>query len=50
MFFRRALTHQDILSDRQARVLDVRNPSPERVIMTLDILKLKKACLIPLSI
>ncbi|XP_056698729.1 replication protein A 70 kDa DNA-binding subunit D-like [Spinacia oleracea] len=37
-----ALTHQDILSDRQARVLDVRNPSPKRVIMTLDILKLKK--------
>ncbi|XP_056698307.1 replication protein A 70 kDa DNA-binding subunit B-like [Spinacia oleracea] len=37
-----ALTHKDILSDRQARVLDVRNPSKERVIMTLEELKLKK--------
>ncbi|XP_056685528.1 replication protein A 70 kDa DNA-binding subunit B-like [Spinacia oleracea] len=37
-----ACNHQDVLSDRQARVLDVRNPSSERVIMTVDALKRKK--------
>ncbi|XP_021865870.1 uncharacterized protein [Spinacia oleracea] len=36
-----ALTHQDILANRQARVLDVRNPSPLRVIITLDDLNQK---------
>ncbi|XP_056685476.1 uncharacterized protein [Spinacia oleracea] len=32
----------DWLSDRQARVLDVRNPTKEKVIITLDSLKLKR--------
>ncbi|KNA05758.1 hypothetical protein SOVF_187450, partial [Spinacia oleracea] len=36
-----ALNHQDILANRQARVLDVRNPSPIRVIITLDDLNQK---------
>ncbi|KNA23359.1 hypothetical protein SOVF_025450, partial [Spinacia oleracea] len=39
----RARHHQDVLSDRQARVLDVRNPSSERVIMTVNALKWKRA-------
>ncbi|XP_056699127.1 replication protein A 70 kDa DNA-binding subunit B-like isoform X1 [Spinacia oleracea] len=37
-----ALRHQALLADRQARVLDVRNPSNEKVIITLDELRHKK--------
>ncbi|XP_021846563.2 replication protein A 70 kDa DNA-binding subunit B-like [Spinacia oleracea] len=37
-----ALRHQVVLADRQARVLDVRNPSNEKVIITLDELRNKK--------
>ncbi|KAK9715198.1 hypothetical protein RND81_06G149100 [Saponaria officinalis] len=35
------LQHQKALSDRQARVLDVRNPSQEKVITTINALKQK---------
>ncbi|KAK9682417.1 hypothetical protein RND81_10G072600, partial [Saponaria officinalis] len=35
------LQHQKALSDRQARVLDVRNPSQEKVIITINALKQK---------
>ncbi|XP_057249654.1 uncharacterized protein LOC104892916 isoform X2 [Beta vulgaris subsp. vulgaris] len=38
----RALRHRDTLADRQARVLDVRNTSKERQVMTICALKEKK--------
>ncbi|XP_057247535.1 uncharacterized protein LOC125492773 [Beta vulgaris subsp. vulgaris] len=37
-----ALRHRDTLADRQARVLDVRNTSKERQVMTICALKEKK--------